>query len=100
MPSNTLVVKIDKSLASGKGIIDAASGNWIISPSNAKKISKIIAVADKKVVGVFQVLESVTIPSGKDAGRIRFKLIDSPTEELSPYVSMEPFTFNASCKYI
>lgn len=100
MPSSTLVVKIDKSLRLGKDIYDAASGNWIISPSNAQKISKIVAVADKKVVGVFQVIQSSKIPSGNDAGRIRFKLIEIPSDEWSPYVSMEPFTFNASCKYI
>lgn len=100
MPKSTLVVKIDKSLRLGKNIHDAAAGNWILNLSKAQSINTLVAVANKQVVGVFDTLHAYALPSGIDAGRIRFTIKELPHSQWSPYVKMAPFTFNAACKYI
>ena len=101
MATNTLAVKIDKSLKMGRSVPVAVSAAWRIKLSNAKNITTIVAISKQRAIDVFSVSSPSVITAGPNTGRVEFRSITRiPKSCLAKYQAMGPFNFNSALKYI
>lgn len=85
----------------GRSVPVAASSAWRISFDHAKKVNTIVAVQDKKVVGVFSVGSPSRISGPVNHGRVQFnKVCKIDKSQFAYYQSLDPFTFCGPLKYI
>ena len=101
MGTDTLAVKIDRSLKRGKSIPVAVSEAWRISFENAKRITTLVAISKQQVVGVFAAGSPSLIRTGNNAGRVKFNsIVKLDKTQWKTYEKMTPFKFNSAVKYL
>ena len=101
MATSVLAVKIPKSTAQGKSIPVAVSSAWKISFPNAKKVNTIVAVRDRKVIGVFSVGSPSLIRGAINHGRVQFDKVCKMDNSLCAHnQTLDSFTFCGPLKFI